>query len=82
MSLFMSLFVLQAVTAAPTTTGQVAATPPDDAKIVCRTLNETGSRLGGKRVCLSKKEWRRMYDESRETAQYYQNRQSKQPGNQ
>jgi hypothetical protein len=82
MSVLMSLYLLQAAATTTPATTQVATTPPDDAKIVCRTLQATGSRLAGKRVCLSKKEWRRMHDESRATAEEYQNHQSKQPGNQ
>ena len=81
MSLIVSLFLLQAAAAQPTAAAP-AASPPDDAKIVCRTINPTGSRLGGKRICLSKKEWRRMHEESRATAGEYQNHQSKQGDNQ
>ena len=81
MSILMSVILLQAATAAPTTT-QIATAPADDAKIVCKTINEAGSRLGGKRVCATKKDWRRMQEESAANAREYQDHQSKQPGNQ
>ena len=81
MSMMISLFLLQAATAQPTTAAP-AASPPDDAKIVCKTINATGSRIGGKRVCLPKREWKRMHDQGRETASAYQDHQNKQPGNQ
>jgi len=82
MSVLISLFLLQAAAAAAPAATQVAATPSDDLKIVCRTVTPTGSRLGGKRVCMSKKEWRRMHDESRATAEEYQEHQNKMPVNQ
>ena len=82
MSIMISIVLLQAAAGAAPAAPGTTLVPPDDAKIVCRTITGTGSRLGGKRVCLSKREWQRMYDESRQTAQEYQNHQSKQPGNQ
>ena len=77
MSILMSVFLLQAAAAADPAAIQV--TPPDDAKIVCKTITPTGSRLGGKRVCLSKKEWRRMQKESEEATRESQDHQSKMP---
>lgn len=77
MSVLIALTLVQAA-ASPTST---QATSPDDSKIVCRTVNETGSRLGGKRVCMTKFEWRRLHEQSQATAREYQNHQSKQPGN-
>ena len=79
MSMLIVLSMFQAA-ATPATTPPAA--PPEDAKITCRSITVTGSRLDTKRVCMSKKEWRRMQDESRATAEDYQNGQSKQPGNQ
>jgi hypothetical protein len=81
MSVFLSLFLLQAAGAAGTTPSMTVA-PPDDAKIVCKTITPTGSRLGGKRTCLSKKEWRRLQAESEQATRESQDNQSKQPGNQ
>lgn len=38
----------------------------DDAKIICRTLIGTASRLDTQRVCLPKREWDRMHTENSE----------------
>lgn len=81
MSLFLSLFLLQAAST-PTSATPAAATPADDAKIVCKTINTTGSRLGGKRICASKKEWRRMNEEAEKAAREIQDTHSKQGENQ
>ena len=35
-----------------------AAPPPAEEKKICQTIVATGSRLGGKRVCHTKAEWR------------------------
>ena len=82
MSMLVSLLLVQAAAAAPAAVTEVAAVPPDDAKVVCKTISEPGSRLGGKRICATKKEWRRMNKEAEDLAKSYQNSQSKQPGNQ
>lgn len=81
MSILMSLYLLQAATAASPATTEVAAANPDDAKIVCKTLKETGSRLGGKRICASKQEWRRMNEEAEKAAREIQDTHSKQGAN-
>ena len=80
MSILVPFLLLQAAAAAPAPP-EMAAGLPDDAKIVCRTVTATGSRLGGKRVCMSKKEWRRMDRESEETTRSFQDRNSKQGDN-
>jgi hypothetical protein len=82
MSILMSLFLLQAATAAAPATTEVAVTSPDDARIVCKTLRETGSRLAGKRVCASKREWRRLNEEAEKAAREVQDTHSQRPGNQ
>lgn len=81
MSILMSLFLVQAAATTPATE-PATTTPPDDAKIVCKTVTPTGSRLGGKRVCASKKEWRRMNEEAAKAANDIQNSHSKQGDNQ
>jgi hypothetical protein len=47
-----------------------AATPvtpaPKKEKKICRTLNTTGSRLGGDRVCKTKAEWDADSEETRQ----------------
>ncbi len=76
MSLFLALYFAQAATAA---SAPAATTPPpEDMRIVCRTLTGTGSRLNSQRVCLPKREWQRMWDNGRETTSSMQNNQSKQ----
>jgi len=82
MSILISVLLLQAATATTEAPTQVVVAPADDAKIVCKTITPSGSRLGGKRTCLSKKDWRRMQADSESTTREYQDHQSKQPGNQ
>ena len=52
----------------------------EDARIVCRVLAATGSRLSSSKICLPQREWQRMWDDSRETARSIQDRQSTRPG--
>ena len=40
----------------------------EDARIVCRVLRGTGSRLSSQNVCLPQREWQRMFDEGRAAA--------------
>jgi len=80
MSTFIALLLLQATAAAPP--AQVASTPPDDAKIVCKTITPTGSRLGGERICLPKREWRRLHESGQEATRDMQDNYSKQGTNQ
>ena len=51
----------------------------EDARIVCRILSGTGSRLRSAKVCMPQREWQRMWDDSRETARSIQDHQSTQP---
>jgi hypothetical protein len=81
MSTLLTLILFQAATAAAPAPTQVTSAPPDDAKIVCRTVTPTGSRLGGKRICLSKKEWRRMDRDSEDATRFHQDHYSKQGKN-
>ena len=81
MSILMSFVLLQATTAAAPAETQTASTPPDEAKIVCRTITPTGSRLGGERICLPKREWRRLHESGQEATRDMQDSFSKQvPG--
>lgn len=80
MSIMISLMLLQSAATTPATTPSADA-PPDDAKIVCKTINATGSRLGGKRICASKREWRRMNEEAEKAAREIQDTHSKQVPN-
>jgi hypothetical protein len=82
MSILISLVLLQATTAAPPAATQTASTPPEDARIVCKTITPTGSRLGGERICLPKREWRRLHESGQEATRDMQDSFSKQvPGN-
>ena len=80
MSLFLTLMLLQS-TAAPAQAAQPAPTP-DDAKIVCKSINTTGSRLDVKRACMSKKEWRRLQEQNAQATREIQDNHSKQGSNQ
>jgi hypothetical protein len=75
MSAILAFALLQAATTPPTT---VAPTPPEDLRIVCRTLQGTGSRLNSQRVCMPKREWQRMWDNGREATSSLQDHYSKQ----
>lgn len=58
--------LLVAAQAQPTTTAPVAPVDPD--KKICKTIKETGSRLGGKRECKTKAEWDRIAAETQAKA--------------
>jgi hypothetical protein len=73
-----SLFLLQSA-ATPPAAAQ-PATPPEDAKVVCKTVTITGSRLGGKRVSMPKREWGRMNEQNEQAAREVQDNYSKAPG--
>jgi hypothetical protein len=62
----LSIFALAAFLAdpAPATAAPTPFKNKDDAKIICRTLIGTGSRLNTQRVCLPKREWDRMSAEN------------------
>ena len=51
---------------APSTAAPTPFKNKDEAKIICRTLIGTGSRLNTQRVCLPKREWDRMSTENSE----------------
>ena len=75
------LMMLAQAASAPATIAPTPFTNKDDAKIVCKTTIGTGSRLNTQRLCMPKREWQRMWDNSKETMATLQDRQSKQmPG--
>jgi hypothetical protein len=76
MSAMFAFILLQAATAVSAAPATPA--PPADLKIVCRTLQGTGSRLNSQRVCLPKREWQRMWDNGREATSSLQDHYSKQ----
>ena len=51
----------------------------EDSRVVCRIMRGTGSRLSATKVCMSEREWQRMWDNSRETARDLQDTFSKKP---
>jgi hypothetical protein len=62
-----SLLVLALVQNQPATT-PAASAPPAAEKKVCKTIKETGSRLGGKRECRTTEEWNRIEAENQAKA--------------
>ena len=78
MTLFLALLAQAATAASPAPAAPTPFTNLDDAKIVCRTMVGTGSRLNTQRVCLPRREWQRMWDNSKETVGGLQDHQSKQ----
>jgi hypothetical protein len=79
MPIFVSLILILSTASAPTTDSAPDTAPPDDFKIVCKTVTATGSRLGGQRKCLPKKEWRRLHESGQEAAREIQDSLSKRP---
>ena len=71
------LAILCAAVAASAGLAQALADPPasrlreakdDPNQMVCRSETESGSRLKGRRVCLTRAEWRELWAQSRESA--------------
>ncbi len=69
-----SFLMLLAAQAAP-----VANEAPKKPKLMCKTIQVTGSRLGGKRTCMSAVEWDRTEREARALSQETQNAQIRVP---
>ena len=40
-------------------TGTTTPPAPKEEKKICKTIEDTGSRLGGKKICMTAKEWRK-----------------------
>ena len=54
------------------TAGQTTENGPDPNQMVCRTVEDTGSRLGRSRVCMTRQQWvdsRRLTRENTERTQ-------------
>jgi len=66
-SLVTAAILLVAAQAQTTTTAPAAPVDPD--KKICKTIKETGSRLGGKRECRTQAEWDRIAAEQQAKAQ-------------
>jgi hypothetical protein len=60
------------IIAAPATAGSPVHQSSDgkstqaDEKLVCRSINTTGSRVGGQRVCKTRAQWNAESDQTRE----------------
>jgi hypothetical protein len=65
-SLITAALLLVAGQAQTTTTAP--ATPVDPDKKICKTIEETGSRLGGTRECRTQAEWDRIAAETQQKA--------------
>ena len=65
-SFITTALLLAAAQAQPATTAPAAAVDPD--RKICKTIKETGSRLGGKRECKTKAEWDRIAAETQAKA--------------
>jgi len=56
------VMLMGAACAAATLVSPALAAAParksDGAKVICRTIDEIGSRLASKRVCLTREQWR------------------------
>lgn len=65
------------------TAGSVAAVPPKPVKerLVCRTQERLGTRLGGKRVCNTKERWSEIESESGAAVRDAQRNMSSMPTN-
>lgn len=62
-------------TAAPAMAGGDENTNAEKPKQICKTYKETGSRLGGKRICMTEEQWvehRRITKEAVDRAQTQQ----------
>ena len=57
--------VAQTVPSAASAPVAPAATKTAD-RVICRTIEETGTRLGGKRVCMTQLQWEEQRREARE----------------
>jgi hypothetical protein len=69
--MLLSLIMLAQVSAQP-----LAATPPplDPNKVICRTIDRTGSRLARDRICMTRAQWdERTRNDRRETEQMQAN---------
>jgi hypothetical protein len=55
----------QAASAEPSAPGDVAQTPPQEERKICRTEKATGSLTRRNRICMTQTQWREIYDRTR-----------------
>ena len=73
---------LSAATAAATTpTAQQQPVEPVKEKLVCRTQERLGSRVGGKRVCNTKARWAEIEKDAGDTVREFQRTAASSPTN-
>lgn len=51
----------------------------DDEKIVCKREKELGSNMGGRKICMTRAEWRREKEESERALRGFDDRSSSEP---
>jgi hypothetical protein len=51
----------------PATAGAKPTPPNPDDQVICKREPEPGSRLGGQRVCLTRRDWRQQSDDARDS---------------
>ena len=68
MLLLASPALAESASPAPVAAPATAATPVRE-KVICRTMPVTGSRLGGKRECMTAARWDERAKDDRETAE-------------
>lgn len=61
------------VTAQDKPPGRTEEVKADDGKLICRTDNPTGTRVGAKKVCKTRTEWAEFIRQQREETQRVQN---------
>lgn len=59
-------------TAGAGTPAQSAAKTPDPNEVICERQEETGSRLGAKRICMTRSQWAEQKSEDRQQLEHVQ----------
>lgn len=60
-------------------TAPMSASGSDPNRVICKTETETGTRLGGKKICLTAREWDEYEYQQMKNTQGYQNNQPAPP---
>ncbi|MDL2341153.1 MAG: hypothetical protein QFB89_07475 [Pseudomonadota bacterium] len=72
-SLILAVIAVPALAQTPAPTPQVAEAKPNPLdKVVCRTEETLGSRLGGHKVCATVREWQEQQQENRDAVELIQ----------
>jgi hypothetical protein len=81
MLLLATLVISSGALAEGPATGGQAPKPKKADGVVCHTVDETGSRLGGKRVCMTREQWEVARRDARDATEHAQVRQANMQGN-